>query len=149
MDIQDAIKQRKPFRSEHQKAMVNLIYTYNHIMDKIRKELEPYQITIQQYNVLRILRGAGKPMSTSCIRERLVDRMADTSRMVERLCKKGLLSKEVCCQDKRRVDIELSNEGHKLIDEMEVCHNKFESILQAISLEEAAALNQILDKLRD
>ncbi|MEO1515561.1 MAG: MarR family transcriptional regulator [Bacteroidota bacterium] len=148
MDIQEAIKQKKPFRSERQKAMVNLIFTYNHIMDCIRKELEPFEITVQQYNVLRILKGAGKPMSTSCIRERLVDRMSDTSRMVERLCKKGLLSKEVCCNDKRRVDIELSSEGLVLLNEMDNCSHKFEAILAELSLEEAAQLNQILDKIR-
>ncbi|MDX1686291.1 MAG: MarR family transcriptional regulator, partial [Saprospiraceae bacterium] len=99
MKIEEAIKQTKPFRNLYQKAMVNLLYTSNWVEERLRELIKPYDITIQQYNVLRILRGSGKPLTTSVIRERLIDKMSDTSRMVDRLCKKGLVDRRQCCVD--------------------------------------------------
>ena len=105
MTIEEAIKQKKPFPNQHQRAVVNLIFTTNQIREKIKKTLKPFGITLQQYNVLRILRGAGEPITTSVIRERLLDKMADTSRMVDRLFQKGLVNRAVCPSDKRLVDV--------------------------------------------
>lgn len=148
--LEEAIKQTRPFRSAHQRATVNLLYTYNYVMEKIREILGPYDITIQQYNVLRIIKGAkGDAISTSDIRDRMVDKNSDTSRMVERLCKKGLIKKETCCNDKRRVDLCLSFVGETLIEEVSSLDYKFDGILKNLSAEEAFQLGELLDKIRD
>ena len=120
MTIEEAIKQTKPFPNEHRRALVNLIFTTSRIREKITKNLKPFGITMQQYNVLRILRGADEPISTSVIRDRLLDKMSDTSRMVDRLFQKGLVIREVCPTDKRLVDVSLSKKGTDLISQLEV-----------------------------
>jgi len=88
--------QQKQFRNEYQKGIVNLIFTYNWLNEKMKKVFEKQGITGQQYNILRILRGAGKPISTLQIRERMLDKMSDTSRIVDRLVLKGLAKKNIC-----------------------------------------------------
>ena len=127
---------------------MNIIYTHGWMMDNIREALKDHEITIQQYNVLRILKGASRPLSTREIKDRLVDRSADTSRLVERLCKKGFLEKEVCCKDKRLVDISLSDKGEQMLLKMEPCQDKIECICQTLTSEEAKLLGDLLDKLR-
>ncbi|MCR9288330.1 MarR family transcriptional regulator [Saprospiraceae bacterium] len=148
MTIEEAIKQKKPFRNQHQRAVVNLIFTTNQIREKIKKALKPFGITLQQYNVLRILRGAGEPITTSVIRERLLDKMADTSRMVDRLFQKGLVNRAVCPSDKRLVDVSLSDKGFELLEQMNNINQELDTIISEISSDEAALLNNLLDKIR-
>lgn len=148
MTIEEAIKQKKPFRNQHQRAVVNLIFTTNQIREKIKKTLKPFGITLQQYNVLRILRGAGEPITTSVIRERLLDKMADTSRMVDRLFQKGLVNRAVCPSDKRLVDVSLSDKGFELLEQMNNINQELDTIISEISSDEAALLNNLLDKIR-
>ena len=95
MGIEKDISQAK-FSNEYQKATINLIYTFNWMNEQIKNMLDQYDITPQQFNILRILRGAGKPLSTLQIRQRMLDKMSDTSRIVDRLIKKGLVKKVVC-----------------------------------------------------
>jgi len=149
MKIEQVIKQRRPFRNAWQKSIINLIYTSNWVTDRIKQLLKPYGITLQQYNVLRILRGAGEPISTSVIRERLLDKMADTSRMVDRLYQKGLVDRRVCPNDKRLVDISLSDKGRELVEELEHINAKLDSITGNLSEEEAHLLSELLDKIRE
>jgi DNA-binding MarR family transcriptional regulator len=87
MSLEKDIHQPK-FKTEYQKARVNLIFTYNWVMEQSRKFFEKADLTPQQFNILRILRGAGKPISTLQIRQRMLDKMSDTSRIVDRLIKK-------------------------------------------------------------
>lgn len=148
MKIEEAIKQKRPFRNMHQKAVVNLIYTTNWLTDRLREHLKPFDITVQQYNVLRILRGAGKPISTSDIRERLLDKMSDTSRMVDRLSQKGLVIRTVCPSDKRLVDVTLSESGQKLLAALDSISNEMDDILVNLSESDAQQLSDLLDKIR-
>ncbi|MCG8328760.1 MAG: MarR family transcriptional regulator [Chitinophagales bacterium] len=148
MTIEEAIKQTKPFRSSHHRAVVNLIYTHNWLVDQIKVQLKPHKITMQQYNVLRILRGAPNPISTSDIRDRLLDKMADTSRMVERLHQKGLVIRTECNYDKRLVDISLSDKGEQLMQHLDSFNSKIDDVLSPLTAEEAATLSQLLDKAR-
>lgn len=148
MKIEDAIKQTKPFRNLYQKAMVNLLYTSNWVEERLRSVIKPYDITMQQYNVLRILRGAGTPLTTSIIRERLIDKMSDTSRMVDRLCKKGLVSRNQCCNDRRLVDISLTESGFELLSSIDQKSCDFDLCLRQITEDEAKTLNSLLDKIR-
>src|SRR5450432_4619602 len=104
MGIEKDISQTK-FRSEYQKAAINLIYTFNWMNEQIKIMLDQYEITPQQFNILRILRGAGAPISTLQIRQRMLDKMSDTSRIVDRLLKKGLVRKTPNGEDRRLVDV--------------------------------------------
>jgi MarR family 2-MHQ and catechol resistance regulon transcriptional repressor len=149
MKIEEAIKQKRPFRNMHQKAVVNLIYTTNWLQDRLREHLKPFDITVQQYNVLRILRGANKPISTSDIRERLLDKMSDTSRMVDRLCQKGLVVRSTCPSDKRLVDVTLSESGQQLLLEMDRLNEEMDNILGGLSDEQAHQLSDLLDLIRE
>jgi DNA-binding MarR family transcriptional regulator len=146
MSIENDIQSR--FRSEHHKIMVNLIYTYNWAMEKSKRFFENADLTPQQFNILRILRGAGKPLSTMQIRQRMLDRMSDTSRIVDRLLKKELVLKVVCKDDRRLVDITISEKGMKLLQDLDNYNDEMDAVLSAINEEEAKTLNQLLDKLR-
>ena len=146
--IEDAIQQKKAFRNASHKAMVNLIYTHNWVTDQIRKQLKPFGITMKQYNVLRILKGAGEPVTTSVIRERLLDKMSDASRMVERLYQKGLVRRTVCPDDKRLVDVTLTAVGDALVQRMNQSNAQFDGIVKGLTEEEAETLSHLLDKIR-
>ena len=149
MGIEKEIKQVKPFSSEYQKATANLIFTHNWLSLQMKSFFKPHGITLQQYNVLRILRGAKKPLSTSCIRERMIEKMADTSRLVERLSAKGWVKREASAEDKRLVDITITPEGMEYILQLEGINAHVEKIYENLTTEEASKLNKILDKLRN
>jgi DNA-binding MarR family transcriptional regulator len=136
------------FRSEYQKAGINLIYTYNWMNEKVTRLFEPFDITQQQFNILRILRGAGQPLSTLQIRQRMLDKMSDTSRIVDRLVKKGMVKKTICDGDRRLVDILLTDKGKKLLQTMDVLNEEMELIFKYLNVDEARQLNTLLDKAR-
>ena len=148
MKIEQEIQQKRPFRSYYQRAAVCLLYTNNWLCDKIKEKLKPHDITLTQYNVLRILRGAGKPLSTACIRERMIDKNSDTSRLVDRLSKKEWVNRASCCVDKRKVDVTISQKGLDLIAILENDDLQLEDFLQNLNLEEAKLLSNLLDKMR-
>ena len=147
MSIDKDINQ-KNFRNEYQKASINLIYTYNWMTEKSRPIFERYDITSQQFNILRILRGAAEPLSTMQIRHRMLDKMSDTSRLVDRMIKKGFVKKMVCKTDKRLVDITISDKGKTLLENMDRCDDEMDAIMKNISEEQAMVLNQLLDSIR-
>ena len=147
MGIEQDISQSK-FRNEHQKLMINLIYTSNWMNEKIKQFFDKEEITSQQFNILRILRGAGKPISTLQIRQRMLDKMSDTSRIVDRLLLKGLVKKNVCVNDKRLVDVVITDKGKNLLEKLDLCENEMDAVLGSISIDEAATLNVLLDKIR-
>ena len=147
MSIEKDINQRT-FRNDHQKAIINLIYTYNWMNEKMKKVFDKEDITAQQYNILRILRGAGKPISTLQIRERMLDKMSDTSRIVDRLVLKGLAQKTICKNDKRLVDVSITVKGKKLLEKIDQYENDMDAIFGNLSLAEAKTLNTLLDKIR-
>jgi DNA-binding MarR family transcriptional regulator len=136
------------FRTEYQKSIINLIFTFNWVNEKINRHFEPFDITQQQFNILRILRGAGQPLSTLQIRQRMLDKMSDTSRIVDRLVKKGLVKKSTCREDRRLVDILLTDKGKKLLQTMDGLNEEMESIFKYLSEDEARQLNTLLDKIR-
>lgn len=147
MSIEKEIAQSK-FRNEHQKSIVNFIFTYNWMNEKMKVFFDKEKITGQQFNILRILRGANKPISTLQIRQRMLDKMSDTSRIVDRLIKKDLVKKTVCPTDKRLVDISITEKGKKILEKLDRYENEMDDIFGKLSTAEAKALNSLLDKIR-
>lgn len=148
MSLEKDINQRT-FRNEYQKGVINLIYTYNWLNEQMKSFFENEDITAQQFNILRILRGAGIPISTLQIRERMLDKMSDTSRIVDRLVLKGLAKKNVCKNDKRLVDVSLSTKGKKLLEKMDKSEVEMDAVFGNLSQAEAKTLNNLLDKIRN
>lgn len=148
MSIDNDIQQTK-FRNEYQRSMVNMIFTYNWMMEKLKDIFGREDITPQQFNILRILRGAPTPLSTLQIRNRMLDKMSDTSRIVDRLIRKDLAKKVICKTDRRLVDVTISDKGLALLDKLDVYTEEMDGILGSLSTEEAKTLNHLLDKLRN
>jgi DNA-binding MarR family transcriptional regulator len=148
MGIEKDIQQHA-FKNEHQKAMVNIIYTSNWLLERIKAFLETEDITHQQYNILRILRGSSTPLSTLKIRERMLDKMSDSSRIVERLLKKGLVDKKTCPTDKRLVDVTITTAGLQLLKKLDDKSHEMDEMTAALDEKETQKLNRLLDKLRD
>jgi len=148
MSLEKDINQSN-FRNEHQKAGINLIYSYNWINERMKSFFDRVDITSQQFNILRILRGAREPLSTLQIRQRMLDKMSDTSRIVDRLIAKGLVKKVVCKSDKRLVDVSITDKGKKLLEKTDKYEPEMDALLAALSEAEAKTLNKLLDKLRN
>ncbi len=147
MSIDKDIKQRS-FKSEYQKAIVNLIFTYNWTIEQIKKVLEEGGLTMQQFNILRILRGSETPLSTLQIRERMLDKMSDTSRIVDRLVLKELVRKTACKADKRLVDVTITPKGLSILEKLDGHEDEMENIIKSLSEAEAKTFNKLLDKIR-
>ena len=118
-------------------------------MGKIKNFVNQEGITPQQYNILRILRGADMPLSTLHIRERMLDKMSDTSRVVERLLAKGFVVKKISEKDKRKVDVVISDKGRKVLEKLDARNNELDGIFKNLTKEEALHLSLLLDKLRN
>ena len=147
MGIEQDIQQTK-FRNDYQKGLVNLIFTHGFVTEKLKDIFSRSDITSQQYNILRILRGAGKPLSTLELRKRMLVKMSDTSRLVDRLILKGFVKKITCSTDKRLVDISITPAGLKLLTELEKYNEEMDELLQPLTQEEVLLLNTLLDKIR-
>jgi len=149
MGIEKDIHQES-FRNDFHRAYVNLFYTYGWLMERVKKVLSKSDITPQQYNILRILRGSHPtPLSTLQIRDRMLDKMSDTSRIVDRLVAKNLVSKKTNDNDKRLVDVTITESGLELLVAMDEKNDELDSILENLNIEEAIQLNNMLDKIRE
>lgn len=147
MELEKEIAQ-KVFKSEQQKAMINLIFTYHWANNLMRQDFINYDITPQQFNILRILRGQfPNPSTINLLKERMLDKMCDASRMVDRLKQKDLIERCISKKDRRSVDIVISQKGLDLLSKIdkELDENKH---MERLSIEEAKILNSLLDKLR-
>lgn len=149
MKLEDEIQQKK-FKSDTQKLAINLTYTHNWLNAHYSTMFRSSEITIQQFNVLRILRGQyPNPCSVKLIKERMLDRMSDASRIVDKLKAKGLLDRRECPVDRRSVDVLITNKGLELLASLDGMEESFKEIFKTLSEEEIATLNRLLDKLRD
>lgn len=148
MGLEQDIQQSR-FRNAWQKASINLIYTLGWMKDKTRCFFESEDITAQQFNILRILRGSfPQPLSTLQIRERMLEKMSDTSRIVDRLITKGLVKKVVCKSDRRLVDVIITDKGKKLLERLDERQDEMDKALGNLSEKEAEQLSELLDKIR-
>lgn len=148
MTLEEELKQAK-FKSEYQKAMLNVLFTGNWLGSDSSRILKPFGLSPQQYNVLRILKGQkGKAISVNNIMSRMIDKMSNTSRLVEKLRQKELIERVVCENDRRQVDVRITKKGLDLLTEAGKEMNNIDRIKANITLEEAQKLNELLDKIR-
>ena len=124
------------------------MFSYNWMSGKQKKFFKSYNLTPKQYNILRILRGAGTAISTLTIRERMLDKMSDASRIVDRLEKKGLVKKSTCKVDNRKVDVLLTDVSIKLLKKIDKNIDKLENEFKNLTAAEAKQLSILLDKMR-
>jgi DNA-binding MarR family transcriptional regulator len=148
MGIEKDITQTN-FRNNQNKAMVNIMFTHAWMIDHIKSFVKAENITPQQYNILRILRGAGEPLSTLQLRERMLDKMSDTSRIVERMVAKGLVQKAISEKDKRMVDVVITPPGSELLQKLDQRNEELDGVVNHLSDNELETLNNLLDKLRN
>lgn len=149
MKLEEAIKQRK-FNSEAQKLSLNLLYTFLCLSSRHKEYFSKYDVTQQQYNVLRILRGSHpEPLSTSMIRERMLDKMSDVSRIVERLIKKGYAESKPCKRDKRLVDVFINQKGLNLLKKMDKTVVELADPFSCLNQKDQKIMNDYLDKIRE
>lgn len=150
MRIGEEIKQEK-FEDAFQMGVINLIFTHNWFKEKLSTFLKEFDITLQQYNVLRILNGQYPDgITTGEIRERMLDKMSDASRLVDRLEKCGKVVKERNRDDRRLVKVMITEKGRTCLADIRAKEEElYAPIRDKITNEEAIALNTILDKIRD
>ncbi|MCC6840111.1 MAG: MarR family transcriptional regulator [Flavobacteriales bacterium] len=138
------------FKNEHQKLFLNLLFTSNWLRHMDQERLRPSGLSPQQYNILRILRGAnGRKMNMGSVLERMLDRSPNTTRLTDKLIAKGLVLRERCEEDRRVVYLRISPKGSELINSMDQETDRMiAEVARKLSPAEAKALNQALDKLR-
>lgn len=148
MSLERDIKQEK-FESEHHKAAVNILFTAGWLHNGNAARLKQYGITPEQFNVLRILRGSHpKAMMLAEISCRMIDKSSNATRLVEKLRMKGFVKREICENNRRQVDIMITEKGLTLLSKIDKGSEEWMAMLKNISKSEAQELNRILDKLR-
>ncbi|MXV15867.1 MarR family winged helix-turn-helix transcriptional regulator [Hufsiella ginkgonis] len=148
MELEKEIVSDK-FKDNYHKAVVNLVYTYNWLTNLLKQKLDQYQITLQQFNLLRILRGQyPKPATINLLKERMLDKMSDASRIVERLVQKGMVTRCTNQRDRRAVDIIISQKGLDLLKKLDTEMTGADILEKNLTETEAGQLNVLLDKLR-
>ncbi len=148
MRLEEEIKQPK-FESEIQKLMINQLFTGKWVNDLISKYLKPFGLTTQQYNVLRILRGQyPKAISVNTIAIRMIDKMSNVSRLIDKLKDKELVLRTINQDDRRQVDIEITDKGLDLLKKLDDVQLEIKEHFKTLTEQEAKQLNNLLDKLR-
>ena len=148
MKLEDEIAQRK-FRNERHKIAVNILYTYSWLSALHTKIFKEHGITTQQFNVLRILRGQNpNPTTIKLVKERMLDKMSDASRIVDKLLEKKLVERHISKHDRRHVDVFITKKGLKVLSDLDNRDKEFENHSSNLSIKETEVLNSLLDKLR-
>lgn len=148
MSIEKDIKQAN-FKSPYSKAVINILYTNNWLQSLQVEIFKPFDLTLQQYNVLRILRGQyPNPITVIAIIERMLDKMSNASRLVDKLLVKELVVRKLCPHDRRAVDVIITEKGLNLLEELDTLQNQWESKLHGLTENEALQLSNLLDKMR-
>jgi len=149
MKIEDEIKGR--FRNERHKGLINLSFTEKQLTYSFLQSLKKHGLTEPQYNILRVLRGyhSEGPSSIGFLKERMLDRSSDVSRLVDKLYDKGLVDRKENTSDRRQKDVVITEKGIQLLSHMHDCERKTDTMLQNLTDEEVNELNRLLDKIRN
>lgn len=149
MDIRKAIKQNIDFSTEYHKMAVNILFTASWIDLEHAKKLKPFGLTSQQFNILRILRGQLPKLATiNLLIDRMIDKSSNASRLVDRLEKKGFVKRSANTEDKRAVNVQISEKGLATLKAIDGQLNLMEADFKTLTEQEAKELNRLLDKLR-
>ncbi|TGE25422.1 MarR family transcriptional regulator [Hymenobacter aquaticus] len=149
MRIEDEIKQ-PVFKDDYQKGYINLVYTAGWLQQQQACAFREFDITLPQFNILRILRGQHpKPATVNLLIERMLDKTSNASRIVDKLEAKHLVTRTVCPSNRRAVDIRITDTGLDLLHRMDEGVMKQHHGLQNLTADEAAQFNRLLDKIRD
>lgn len=149
MKLEDAIKQTA-FKTEEERLVINLVYTSGWLSSEQNRFFKRFGISSQQYNVLRILRGQfPNPASVGLIQERMLDKMSNASRLIEKLKQKKLVKRSECSKDRRQVDVLITEDGLKLLEDIDMLNGEMHSICNTLNQTEKKKLNELLDKLRN
>ena len=148
MSIEKDIKQAN-FKSPYSKAVINILYTNNWLQSLQVEVFKPFDLTLQQYNVLRILSGQyPNPITVIAIIERMLDKMSNASRLVDKLLAKELVIRRLCPHDRRAVDVIITEKGLELLEELDTLQSQWEDKLRGLTEIEALQLSNLLDKMR-
>lgn len=148
MSLENDLQQEK-FTNEYNKAAVNILFTSSWLYNINAARLKPFDITPEQFNVLRILRGSHpQPIMLADITARMIDKSSNATRLVEKLRQKNLLKREICEDNRRQVDISITDKGLNVLKKIDSAESEWLSTLRNITKAEAMELNRILDKLR-
>ncbi|SDS11412.1 MarR family winged helix-turn-helix transcriptional regulator [Christiangramia echinicola] len=149
MKIEELLKTNE--MPEAKKLVLNIIVTANYLSEGLAEILKPFEISSQQFNVLRILRGQqGKPANLSTIQERMVSKMSNTTRLVDKLVDKNLCARIVCPSNRRKIEIRITELGLKLLEKLDpLIKDHEESIAKKINEKEILSLNTKLNELRN
>ena len=134
------------FVSNKVKALINIKYTSNWLNSKENDFFKPYSISPQQFNILRILRGAKERVKVQIVKDRMIERAPNATRLMDKLCDKDLIERERCEHDRRVVYVKISNQGLELLSTID--DNKNLAFLENLTDEEAITLSNLLDKIR-
>ncbi len=146
--IEEVLK-AKPIKDPHERALINVLYTATALQNSITQMLKPFGITEPQYNVLRILRGQqGKAMNLYEIQDRMIQRMSNVSRLIDKLLVKNYVERVECPGNRRRVDISITQKGLDFLEEVYPFFNRdFKQLANSLSKEQAVMLADLLDEL--
>lgn len=149
MRIDDEIKGR--FRNEHHRAIINLTYTASQLSYKFMQKFKAHKLSEPQYNVLRVLRGNRNlgPVSIGFLKERMLDKNSDVSRIVDKLFEQGFVNRTENNSDRRVKDVEITQKGLDLINEMRELIEFEDNMLKNLTEDEVIELNRLLDKIRE
>ena len=146
--IEEAIKQSE-FKDSYNKAVVNLLYTHSYLVSFQTAVLKPMDLSPEQYNVLRILRGQqGKPATIAAIQDRMLNTMSNASRLVDKLQAKELVKRDECPENRRKVDVLITEKGLRLLEFLEPQIAALNKNVIHLGEQEVVLLNELLDKLR-
>jgi len=150
MKIEDVIKSTVPMENS-KKIILNIMYTQNILAEKFNEILKHYDISGEQYNVLRILRGQkGNPANMCAIQERMLAKTSNTTRLVDKLLLKELVTREVCPVNRRKIEVTITQKGLDVLKELDPkVKNHEESFSKNLNEEEVVLLNQLLEKYRN
>jgi DNA-binding MarR family transcriptional regulator len=141
-------KLQSKFKTPQHKLGVNLLYTSHLISYLLHQQFKDLEITHQQYNVLRILRGQyPEPCNLKLIKERIIDRMSDVSRIVDKLIIKQFVERKECKSDRRNVDLIITDKGLKLLSSLDHINESFLDLFKNLNDQDIKTLNSLLDKL--
>jgi DNA-binding MarR family transcriptional regulator len=149
MKIEEYIKSTIKL-SDAKSALLNILYTQNIINDRFNEILKPYELSPEQYNVLRILRGQkGKPANMCVIQERMIAKSSNTTRLIDKLLNKELVTREVCPENRRKMEIEITEKGLQLLNTLEPeIINHENQFAENLTPKELDHLNNLLEKYR-